>query len=55
MLLLFVLGVMNLLWIAALAVVVLAEKVLPVGARFGQLLGVAFVLWGSYLVVGYLF
>jgi predicted metal-binding membrane protein len=46
MLLLFVGGVMNLLWVAALAVVVLAQKLLPRGewvARFG---GLALVLCG---------
>ncbi len=52
MLLLFVLGVMNLVWIAVLAVIVLAEKVLPAGARFAQVLGVVFVVWGLYLVAG---
>jgi predicted metal-binding membrane protein len=45
MALLFVGGAMNLLWVAALAVVVLAEKLLPSGpwmARFGGLLLAAY-------------
>jgi predicted metal-binding membrane protein len=39
MLLLFVGGVMNLLWIAAITVFVLVEKLLPHGSRVGPLVG----------------
>lgn len=39
MLLLFLGGVMNLLWIAALAAVVLSEKVLPFGRLFARIAG----------------
>jgi predicted metal-binding membrane protein len=46
MALLFVGGVMNLLWIAALAVLVLAEKVAPAGEWLGRGVGVALILWG---------
>ena len=38
--LLFVFGVMNLAWVAALALIVLIEKVLPFGPRLGAALGV---------------
>lgn len=48
--LLFVGGVMNLAWVAAVAAFVLAEKVLPFGARVGQLAGLAAVLVGGLLV-----
>ena len=46
MLLLFVGGVMNLIWIAVLAVFVLLEKVLPFGAAAGRWLGVVLILGG---------
>ena len=46
MALLFVGGVMNLGWIAALAVLVLIEKVLPAGLWVGRAAGAALVSWG---------
>jgi predicted metal-binding membrane protein len=45
--LLFVGGVMNLLWIAALSVFVLAEKVIPLGAWGGRVAGVALIGSGA--------
>lgn len=48
---LFVLGVMNLWWIALLATAVLVEKLLPTPA-IPRILGVGLVLWGAALVVG---
>ena len=50
MLLLFVGGVMNLLWIAALAILVLAEKVLPFGKIIARVAGIAFVAAGLWLI-----
>jgi predicted metal-binding membrane protein len=50
MALLFVLGVMNLWWIAVVAGVVLIEKVIP-SALLTQLLGVTFVVWGLTLLM----
>lgn len=50
MLLLFVGGVMNLLWIAGLAVFVLLEKVLPLGALGGKLAGGFLILAGLLLL-----
>src|SRR5271165_529966 len=52
MALLFVFGVMNLVWVAALALVVLAEKVFPVGPRIGVVAGVVSVIVGLVLVLG---
>ena len=49
--LLFVAGVMNLLWIAAIAAFVLLEKVAPQGARVGRASGVLLVLAGAALLV----
>ncbi|MBM3817619.1 MAG: DUF2182 domain-containing protein [Acidimicrobiia bacterium] len=51
MTLLFVVGVMNLWWVAALAGFVLLEKLLRGGALFGRLAGSAAVTWGAYLVL----
>jgi len=50
MTLLFVAGVMNLLWIAVLAVLVLVEKVAPAGHYLSRMAGVVFVIWGIWLV-----
>ena len=46
MLLLFVGGVMNLAWIAALTLAVAIEKMLPQGEQIAQLLGVGLILAG---------
>jgi len=51
MLLLFVGGLMNLWWIAALALYVLLEKLVPGGERLGQVAGVALVGAGLALLV----
>lgn len=46
MALLFVGGVMNLVWIAALTTLVLVEKLSPWGAPIGRASGVALCIWG---------
>ena len=46
MLLLFVGGVMNLVWIAAIALFILLEKILPVGDVGGRCLGLFMVAFG---------
>lgn len=51
MALLFVAGVMNLVWVAAIAIFVLVEKVVPAGERVGQAAGVALVLAGVALML----
>ena len=51
MALLFVLGVMNLVWIAALAAFVLAEKVIPAGTKISKITGGLLVAWGSWAVL----
>ena len=51
MLLLFVGGLMNLLWIAALALLVLIEKTLPWGSRTSRVTGCALLLWGAAKLV----
>jgi predicted metal-binding membrane protein len=47
MVLLFVGGVMNLAWIAALAILVLIEKALPAGQWVGRGVGIALICWGA--------
>jgi predicted metal-binding membrane protein len=50
--LLFVAGVMNLLWIAAIAGFVLVEKVMPGGRIVGRVAGAALVVWGLLTLAG---
>lgn len=50
MALLFVGGVMNLAWIAALTLLVAAEKLLPGGAWIARIAGIALVIWGAVLI-----
>jgi len=54
MALLFVLGVMNLLWIAALATLVLLEKVVPAGQRLSKVTGLLLVGWGVVVAARFL-
>ncbi|MEO5721890.1 MAG: DUF2182 domain-containing protein [Chthoniobacterales bacterium] len=51
MCLLFVLGVMNILWIAALSLVVALEKILPRGKLLSTAFGVALGGWGAWVLV----
>jgi predicted metal-binding membrane protein len=50
MALLFVGGVMNILWIAAIAIFVLAEKVVPLGRLISRVAGTGFVAAGGWLL-----
>jgi predicted metal-binding membrane protein len=51
MALLFVTGVMNLLWIAILMLAVLAEKIVPGRPLLSRLLGTAFILAGLWIIL----
>jgi predicted metal-binding membrane protein len=51
MVLLFAAGVMNLLWVAGIALFVLLEKLLPGGPLVGRVAGVLLASWGLYLLV----
>jgi predicted metal-binding membrane protein len=51
MALLFYGGIMSLYWIIGLALYVLLEKLLPAGAWFSQLTGVALIAWGILLLL----
>ena len=52
MVLLFVLGVMNLAWVAVLTIFVLAEKVAPRGVLISRIGGVVLAAWGAVVLVG---
>jgi len=51
MLLLFALGVMNLIWIAALAILVLLEKVVPSGRVIARIAGIASFAGGVWMLL----
>jgi predicted metal-binding membrane protein len=51
MALLFIGGVMNLFWVALIAIVVLAEKVLPRGDLFGKAGGVVMIVLAAYMAL----
>ncbi len=50
MVLLFVLGVMNLVWIAVLTSFVLLEKIVPRGYLLGRAAGFGMIAWGGWLM-----
>ena len=50
MLLLFIFGVMNLLWIAVLAAFVLLEKTLPAVRGLSATTGVVLIGWGMFVL-----
>lgn len=51
MALLFVGGIMNVLWIAVLAIVVLMEKLAPHGPWFARVTGIVLLAWGAATLV----
>ena len=51
MALLFVGGVMNLAWIAALSILVAAEKLIPRGPLVARVAGIVLILWGMVRIV----
>jgi predicted metal-binding membrane protein len=51
MALLFVAGVMNLLWVAAIALFVLAEKLGPSKHGLSRVAGVLMIAWGAWVIV----
>jgi predicted metal-binding membrane protein len=50
MTLLFVAGVMNLLWVATIAVYVLVEKIVPAGHRVSRAIGMSIIVVGLWMV-----
>lgn len=53
MLLLFVGGIMNLIWVALIAAFILLEKLLPQGKLLGYGLGAVLAGWGSWTLYSY--
>jgi predicted metal-binding membrane protein len=51
MALLFVAGVMNLLWVAAIAVFVFVEKLAPQGLRVARVAGALLIAWGAFVLL----
>ena len=53
MTLLFVVGVMNVLWIAVFSILILMEKIAPVGRVISRLAGIVFVVAGVWLIASF--
>jgi predicted metal-binding membrane protein len=51
MTILLVVGMMNVLWVALLAVFVLTEKILPRGDWFGRAAGLVLIGWGAWMAL----
>jgi predicted metal-binding membrane protein len=49
--LLFVVGIMNLLWVGVLAVFVLLEKSVPFGQWLGKAAGMILIIWGLFVLM----
>lgn len=54
MVLLFVAGVMNLLWVALIATCVLVEKIVPAGQWVSRAIGLLTIGWGVWLLISLL-
>ena len=50
MVLMFVAGAMNIIWMVFLAVYILAEKLMPGGRRFSLLSGMIMIGWGLWML-----
>lgn len=48
----FALGVVNLVWMAALTLFLCVEKIAPRGATSSRLVGYAFIAWGLWTMIG---
>jgi predicted metal-binding membrane protein len=51
MLLLFVGGIMNPAWIAVLSLLVVVEKIVPLGPQLAHLVGAILIVWGVATLV----
>ena len=52
MILLFVGGIMNLLWIAGLTILILVEKIVPTGRLIPRVSGAVIIASGLWLLLG---
>ena len=48
----FVVGTMNLVWMALLALLVMAEKIVPAHWRVDWIVGIGFIVWGGMVAAG---
>jgi len=53
MVVLFVVGTMNLVWMGILSIIIFAEKIVPHGVAMGKATGVALMLFGAALAAGF--
>ncbi len=53
MVVLFVMGTMNLVWMGMLSIVIFVEKTAPQGVTLGKATGLALMLLGAALTVGF--
>ena len=53
MVVLFVVGTMNLVWMGLLSIVIFTEKIMPHGVAMGKATGVALMLFGAALAIGF--
>ena len=54
MVVLFVMGTMNLVWMGLLTIVIFVEKIVPHGVAMGKATGVALILFGLVMTVGFI-
>lgn len=52
MVVLFVMGTMNLVWMGVLSIVIFVEKIVPHGVELGKATGVTLILFGAVMTVG---
>ena len=52
MALLFVGGIMNIIWVVSLTLLVAAEKLIPGGLWLAKIAGIALIVWGAALIFG---
>lgn len=52
MVVLFVMGTMNLVWMGILSIVIFVEKIMPYGVTMGKASGVALILFGLAMTIG---
>jgi len=49
-----VVGAMNLMWMAALTLFMLAEKLVPARWQVSRLAGATFIVWGAFVLVAFM-
>ena len=52
MVVLFVVGTMNLVWMGVLSIIIFGEKIVPHGVEMGKATGIALIVFGVAMTVG---